>query len=258
MRELSLMYLLNLAWRRIWALAAAFILLGGIAFCYCEFAATPVYSAKASVLVTNGGSITNTDIENVNSVTNNDITASVNMIETVVDILKTPDIYKQLASKLNNRYTYQQLMGKCSVVSRSEDTMFIDVSFSATTPDEAKRLVNAFVELAPEYIADPIPYSHSKYYTTESAAKTYPVTSQLTIIFGLVGVVITYGVVLLIDSFDRAIKGEEDFVSRFDIPLLGTVPDFETATSGNKSSYKGYKKYRSYKSYKSYKGENEQ
>lgn len=239
MRELSLMYLLNLAWRRIWALIAAFVLLAGIAFCYCEFAATPVYSARASVLVTNGGSISNGELENTQSVANNDITASVNMIQTVVDILKTPDIYKQLATKLNNKYSYQQLMGKCNVVSRSDDTMFIDVSFSSSTPEEAKRLVNAFVELAPDYISDPIPYSHSKYYTTESASKTYPVTSQLTIIFGLVGVVITYGVVLLIDSFDRAIKGEEDFVSRFDIPLLGTVPDFEAASASTHSSYKG-------------------
>jgi len=216
--------------------------LAGIAFCYCEFAATPVYSARASVLVTNGGSISNTEIENTQSVTNNDITASVNMIQTVVDILKTPDIYKQLAVKFDNRYSYQQLMAKCNVVSRGEDTMFIDVTFSSSTPEEAKRLVNAFVELAPDYISDPIPFSHSKYYTTESASKTYPVTSQITVIFGLVGVVITYGIVLLIDSFDRAIKGEEDFVSRFDIPLLGTVPDFEAASAGTHSSYKGGRK----------------
>lgn len=245
MRELSLMYLLNLAWRRIWILIAAFVVLASIAFCYCKFAATPVYSAKASVLVTNGGSITNTDREDINSVTNNDITASVNLIGTVVDILKTPDIYKQLADKVNTnsrRYSYQQLMAKCTVVSRGEETMFVDVSFTSSTPEEAKRLVNAFVELAPDYIADPIPYSHSKYYTTESAAKTYPVTSQLTIIFGLVGVVVAYGIILLIDSFDRAIKGEEDFASRFDIPLLGTVPDFEAATSSSNSSYKGGRK----------------
>lgn len=242
MRELSLMYLLNLAWRRIWILIAAFVVLFSISFCYFNFAATPVYSAKASVLVTNGGSSFNANGENAQSVTNNDITASVNMIETVVDILNTPDIYKQLADKLNNRYTYKELMSMCTVNSRGSETMFIDVHFNTSTPEEAKRLVNAFVELAPDYIADPIPYSHSKYYTTEAAEKTYPVTSQLTIIFGLVGVVVAYGIILLIDSFDRAIKGEEDFASRFDIPLLGTVPDFEAATSSSNSSYKGGRK----------------
>lgn len=232
MREFSILYFLNLAWRRIWALLAAFIVAAGLAFCFCKFIATPKYTAKASILVTNGGSISSeVGAGDTQSVSNSDIAASVNMITTVVDILNTADIYKQLSDSIDGLYDYKQLMGMAKIASRSDKTMFIDVSFSASTEKEALKLANNFVKLAPDYIADPIPYSLTKYYATENALKTYPQTARTTIVAGFVGVIVMYAAVWCLDLLDRAIKGEEDFTTRFNIPLLGTVPDFESVTT---------------------------
>lgn len=232
MMEFSILYFLNLAWRRIWALLAAFIVAAGFAFCYCQFIATPKYTAKASILVTNGGSISgDAATGNSQSVSNSDIAASVNMITTVVDILNTTEIYKQLSDSMDGAYSYRQLMSMAKVASRSDKTMFIDVAFSASSGEEAVKLANSFVRLAPKYISDPIPNSLTKYYTTENASKTYPLTARTTVVAGFVGVIVMYAAVWCLDLLDRAIKGEEDFTTRFNIPLLGTVPDFESVTT---------------------------
>ena len=55
---------------------------------------------------------------------------------------------------------------------------------------------------------------------------------------GVVGAVASYVVLFILESMNRAIKGEEDFTNNFDVPLLGAVPDFENAESG------GYRKSR--------------
>ncbi len=240
MQKISAMYLLGLAWKRIWALFGVAILMITAAICYCKFVATPIYTAKASIIVTNGGSVTSNEIADDKWVSNSDIVASINLIETVVDVLETNDIYKQLADTLDGDYTYGELKSRASISPRGEQTMFIDVSFSADTPEEATLLVNSFVELAPGYISEPISYSSSKYYLAENASKTYPVTGRFAMIAAVLGIIVTYGIFLLIDIFDRAIKGENDFVSRFDIPLLGVVPDFECVPSSS-YSHKGGK-----------------
>lgn len=235
MNDISLMYLLQLAWRRIWALAIALIFFATCAFCFCKFLATPAYTATASVLVTNGGTITNesaaTSSESVNGT---DITASLNLANTIVDILKTSDIYKQLADKMTTDYTYQDLLGKATVTRRNEDTLFVDIRFRAATGKEAILLANTFVSIAPDYITKYIPYSNAMTASTaDKAEKVYPRTAFTTAVAGFVGAVLAFVIVLIIDSFDQAIKGEEDFTDNYDIPLLGTVPDFEnTAVMG--------------------------
>lgn len=231
MREVSLIYLFNLAWRKIWFLLAAFVVAAGIAFGYCKLVATPRYAAKASVLVTNGGmTASQTADGSSKSVANGDIAASINIVSTVVDILKTDDIYKSLASQLGGKYSYSELSSNATVESRGEKTMFIDVTFTASTENEALKLVNGFAELAPDYIEDSIPNSYTKYYVAERANMIYPTTARTTILFALLGAIVMYGILLLVDILDRGIKGEEDYAARFDIPMLGTVPDFEAVS----------------------------
>lgn len=241
MNDISLMYLLQLAWRRIWALVIALVFFATCAFCFCKFLATPSYMATASVLVTNGGTITNEIATASESVNGTDITASLSLANTIVDILKTSDIYKQLAGKINVDYTYQELINKVSVTRRNENTLFVDIKFKASTENEAILLANTFASLAPEYITKYIPYSNAMTASTaDKADKVYPRTAVTTAVAGLVGAALAFVVVLIIDSFDQAIKGEEDFTSNYDIPLLGSVPDFENTAVMGYSTKGGY------------------
>lgn len=238
MKEISLMYLFDLALRRLWALVLAAVVFAAGAFCYCKFLATPQYTAKASVLVTNGGIMTQ-QIENGNdTISSTDISASVNLVDTVIDILKISDIYKDLAKELDGKYTYSQLKGRMSITEKENRSMFVDVSFKASNPKEAVEIVNKFVEMSPEYIVKFVPYSSVAVASTaDAAALVFPRTKTTTATAALVGMVFAFALVFLIDSLDQAILGEKDFTAHFDIPLVGIIPDFESTGVVAPSNY---------------------
>ncbi|MBR4073399.1 MAG: hypothetical protein IKK24_05575 [Clostridia bacterium] len=245
MKEFTLMYMFNLALNRIWALLLAAFFFAAAAFCFCEFLATPAYNATASVLVTNGGIIVKDNYDASESVNTTDITASISLVDTITDILETSDIFKQLAEETNGAYSYSELKQMATVSRRTDNSMFVDVSFKAESSKEATELVNAFVALAPDYITNFVPYSNVAVASTaDKAVMVFPRTALTVVIVGVLGAVLAFGVVLLIDTLDQAISGDEDFTTHYDIPLIGTVPDFESiGIIGANSNYQkgGYK-----------------
>ncbi len=236
-KTINIMDLVMLAWRRIWIIILVAILFAMVTFGYCKFLVTPSYSATASIIATNGAVTVYSDKSTVSA---SDLSASLYLAETVIDILKTPDIYKDVADELGKGYNFQNLMSRTSVVRRGEDTLFIDVTFSSTDPKEAMRIANKFVEISCEYIPEYIPHSRAKVASTAvKAAKTHPRTVFNTGVAGLIGAALSYVVLFIIESTNRSIKGEEDFANNFDVPLLGAVPDFENIEGGAYRKKKG-------------------
>ncbi len=238
-KNINIMDLVLLAWRHIWIIILATVVFAASAFSYCKLLVTPSYSATASILVTNGAVTTSYDNAG-DKVSGSDISASLYLAYTVVDILNTPDIYKKVADQLGKDYSYQGLMNASSVARRSEDTLFIDVTFSSTDPKEAMRIANKFVEVACDYVPEFIPSARANVASTAiKSVMTYPRTLMTTAVAGVGGAAVAYIVLFIIDSMNRAIKGEEDFVNSFDVPLLGAVPDFENVESSSYRKSKG-------------------
>lgn len=190
-------------------------------------------------MVTNGA-VTTSYGETTDKVSGSDITASLYLAYTVVDILNTPDIYKKVADSLGENYNYQQLMNSSSIARRTEDTLFIDVKFTSTDPKEAMRIANKYVEVACGYIPEYIPSSRAMIASTAiKSVMVSPRTVMTTFVAGLLGAIVAYVVLFIIESLNRSVKGEEDFTANFDVPLLGTVPDFENAETGGYRKSKG-------------------
>ena len=240
-KTINIMDLFMLAWRRIWIIILAMVVVASATFGYCKLFVTPSYSSTASILVTNGAVITSYE-ETTDKISGSDITASIYLADTIVDILNTPDIYKKVADELGGDYTYQSLMNRSNVVRRGESTLFIDVTFSSTDPKEAMRVANKFVEIACHYVLEFFPSSRANVASTAiKSVMTYPRTLVTTGAAGIIGAVVAYIVLFILESMNRSIKGEEDFTAMFDVPLLGAVPDFENAesTGYRKSKAKG-------------------
>ena len=230
-----------LAWRRLWIIAIAAVVCAAATFGYCKIFLTPSYSATASILVTNGAVITSYE-ETTDKISGSDISASLYLSYTVVDILNTPDIYIELADQLGEKGNYQNIMSGFSVSRRNEDTLFIDITYSSTDPNKAMNVVNKFVDVACEYIPGFIPSARANVAATAiKASQTFPRTMMATGVVGVLGAVATFVVLFAIESMNRSIKGEEDFANNFDVPLLGAVPDFENVENSayRKSKSKG-------------------
>ncbi|MBR6502496.1 MAG: hypothetical protein IKT42_03560 [Clostridia bacterium] len=237
-KTINIMDLVMLAWRKLWIIAIAAVLCAALAFGYCKFCVTPSYSATASILVTNGA-VTTSYAETTDKISGSDISASLYLSYTVVDILNTPDIYMELAEELGEK-NYQSLRGGFSVSRRSEDTLFIDITYSSTDMNKATSVVNKFAQVACDYIPGFIPSAKANVVSTAvNASQTYPRTTMTTAVVGLLGAAIAFIVLFAMESMNHAIKGEEDFTQSFDVPLLGAVPDFENVDNGGYRKNKG-------------------
>lgn len=242
MRGFTLYSFIRIALKHIFILILSGLFFAAGTFGYCEFIAQPIYSASGSLMVTSIALVTDTDGQ---AIQNTDVVASKNIGDTVVDILKTKDIYKQLSKKTDNLYSYQNLLSRVSISKSVNDSLFISVSFSANDREEAIELVNTFLSLAPDYIQQEIPGCRAKAISlSESAAQTYPRTTVFVFIAFIIGAAAAYAIILLIYSTNTIIRGDEDFRERFDVEIIGVIPDFARARrdrSYYKSSYYGAK-----------------
>ena len=224
MNEISLASIASIILHRIWIVIIVAVLCASLAFSYCAFIATPVYSARTSILVTNGGILT----EDTDSISTNDLSASIYMMNTCVDILKSQPIYKSLEEALGGKYSYKELKSGFSISKRDDENLFIDITFKSTNKDEAIQIVNTFTQLCPQSMAiEAVIVKEMD--MADSASKIYPQTLSSTAIFGILGAVISCVIIILVATLDQTIKDEEDFVENFDIPVLGAVPDFDNS-----------------------------
>lgn len=240
MKNITLISLFNLAIKHILVIIIAAAIFAGAAFCYCEFIADARYSAKGAILVTNGA-ITTDENGAQTTINNTDIAASINISDTVTDTLSTSGIFKELAKELKNKYRYNTLKSLASVSQRDNNSLFIDISFTAETPDEAVSLVNSYLAIAPDYVSSALPGTASSTFEADTATKVFPNTFTITAIAGFLGAIIAFAIVFFIDSLDTIIHDEDDFKEKFDVPVIGSVPDFSAARSGK--AYKGYNSY---------------
>ncbi len=227
MNEISLSQIFKLILKRLWIIILVAIVLGSAVFCFFEFAVSPRFRAKGSLMVTNGAITAQNDYTG-SKISSTDITASLALSDTVTDILSTPDLFKLLSNNTGNKLSYTQLSNSCTIQRRNDSTLFIDVFFTASTREEAIELTNTFLSLAPEYISKYLPDSRSNVATgADKATQVYPQSAFYAIIGALIGALLTFGIAFVIDMLDNTIKGEEYFKNNFDIPLLGAIPDFE-------------------------------
>ena len=244
MQEISIFVLFKIARKRILALFWALLIAGGLAFAYCNFLVTPVYSASVSIIVTNGAVVSTDEAQTSQKVLGSDVQASLLLVDSIVDMLKTPDIYMYLSkNKLSSKITYGTLMANTTVARRGEDTLFVDISYRNTDPKEAIKIANLFATASCDYIKDFIPNSKPKVVSkADKASLVAPRTLRTTVLVGVAAAFVLYCGFVLVELLNNTIKDEEDFSSRYSIPVLGTIPDFEEARKV--SSYKkgGYYK----------------
>ncbi len=248
MQNISISYLLDLAIKRIWILLLTAIVFAVSAFSYSKLVLVPTYSATASIFVTNGnifyqGDNNKSDMDSTSntddSINGSDIWSSIALAKNVVELLKSPNKYINLAEKLGDGYNYSSLMNKANISLHEQDTLFVDIRFLSTNGNEAVRLANAFAELACEEIPKDIKNSNVSLVSTAlEYKKVAPNEIQNTIIATVVGLLLAYSAILVIDMLDQSIRGEEEYIERYDVPLIGSVPDFEGISYNNYGKYK--------------------
>lgn len=250
MRGITLFSLFNVALKHMLAIILAAVIFAVGAYAYCTYVAVPRYSATGSLLITNG----NVDKNSIDPETgeyvgfeNTDVVASLNFMQSAIKLLNQNDIFMQM-SRLNGRYSYSQLKGMASIERSDDKSLFVEIKFTANSKETAVSLVNEYISIAPEYVKSKVGGSVSCFYAS-SASKVYPQTSVTIVLFAVLGALVVYSLFLIAFLFNTTIVHDEDFKDRFDVEIIGSIPDFASAKSKKYGKYYKYNKYNDYYNY---------
>lgn len=242
MNDVTILSILDIIVKRIWAIVLVAAIFAGGTYLYSSNFIEPTYSATSAILTTNGGIVSDATESTTNTASkigSSDIASSLNIIETYVDIMKTHGFFEIVAKQpeiVRYGYDASALKGMTSVERRSDFSLLIDITVRCDDPEKAKIITNCISETAPEYTQSLISNSYVKQVDKcVKAHKVGPTVLRNTIFMGLIGAFLVIGIFTLLAATDTTIKGEEEIVKKYNIPVLGTVPDFDQkSTKGAK------------------------
>lgn len=235
-KDFSLLDILQLLKIRWWIIALAAILFAGGGIAYSNFTYEPTYSSSVTVYVNDQTSQDSSAAEDVSQVN-----WALKVIKNYVEILKTNDFMEDISNTYQERfpeawaeknYTATRLKTKCVSYDVTDETYLF--TFTVTTHDKnvSYNIGKIFEELAPKQILeitgkDAIKIADSARLAVGTANSKN--MARNTIMGFLIGAVLSFLVVLIIDISDVRVKDEDDLIENYQLPLIGSVPNFESA-----------------------------
>ncbi len=234
MNELSIWQVLSIIVKRLWIILLVAVIFAGSAYVYNSNFVTPTYAARSAVIATNGG-ITIDNPQNTSSkISSSDLASSLSIVDTCVDVFKTYSFFEALSEQPEiKRYGYSAsaLRSMTSVSRRSEDSLFIDIYIGNTDPKAAVVIANSVARLAQDYINTKLPSANVvPADKCISAYMTGPLTFRNTILAFLLGAFLSVVLFIILAATDNTIKGEDEITKKYNVAVLGVVPDFDTKT----------------------------
>ncbi len=225
--EIDLSRLFKALWRHAVVLLLAAVLGAALLFSYAYFLITPKYTATATMYVNNGSGSSST-------VTSSDLTASQNLVDTYIAILRTRLTMEQAIEQTGVSYTYEELYDMVKADSVDETELFT-ISVTSSDPAEAALLANTLAELLPERIASLIEGTSAYIadYAVTPTEKSSPNVTRYTLIGLLAGLLIAAAVVVIRELTNDEIQRDEELLQLHpEVPILASIPDLKAQGSG--------------------------
>jgi len=220
--ELSLLDIINILTRRIWILFLCTLLGLSGALLISMFLITPKYSASAQLYV-------NPNRDNIDNTGNlGELQYSQRLVNSYLIILKNDSFLEKVSNESNLNYTPGQLKGMLSLSSINNTEIF-EVKIETVSAQHSYQLVSTIIELAPGEITRIRPADSVRLVSPAKvpASPSSPNVRLNTAIGAILGLMLAVGLVLLIEMLDIRIKTEDELVSKFNIPVIGSIPNID-------------------------------
>lgn len=195
-----------------------------------HFAIKPKYSATTTMYV-----YSNTDrISTDSTITSTELTASQDLVNTYIYILKSDTVLEAVIKDLNLNVSTSALKNAISA-SQADKTVAFEVTVTARSPKMAAKVANSIAKIAPKEIVRVVKAGGVEIidYAKIPTKPSSPNLSLNVTVAALAGFFISFIAFFLYELFDTTITSERDLAGEFDIPVLGTVPNL---TGNNEQS----------------------
>ncbi|MDR2939031.1 MAG: hypothetical protein LBV08_01785 [Clostridiales bacterium] len=155
------------------------------------------------------------------------------IVNTYIQMLDARSFYGQILADTNLSYTEEQLMSMVTF-SVLNSTEVFEATVVTTDPEESKLIADSITKIAPQTISALQENANLKIVDPavlpldESSPNLY-----LNLAVGLFfGVALAVAAIILKDMLDSTVKGEEDILTTYNIPLLASIPSFDELMIG--------------------------
>lgn len=229
---IDLWRVVQILWKRLWILIFAAVVVGTATLAYTSVFVVPTYRASFTAYVNNR---LNTD--GAGSTSTSDLNASIGLTYLYAEIVESRSVLVDAAELCGLNYSYSQLSQMVNT-SSTENAALITVSVEAEDPALAAQLAEAISLTAPEHVARVVDGSSMRIVDSPVQPKSpyAPNTFQNTILGAIIGFAVTALIAIIVDLVYDRVQSSEDLETRYNLVVIGRIPDMEKAEKAYRSS----------------------
>lgn len=214
-------YALKKRWRLIALITIAATLVSAI---LSFFVIKPQYEASTKLFIGKQENQEN------NAYNNSDVMMYQQLMKTYAELVKTSDLVNKAVKSANLDYNREKIKGILENITAtpSADTQILDLSYKGGNPKEVLKITEAITD---EFISESkelIPNGNVQVIQKPQLPEK-PVSPNKTLnilIAFVLGLMVGIGVVLLLEYLDNTFKSREDLENTLELPIIGTIPDY--------------------------------
>lgn len=199
------------------------IVVTGLGVSYKVFGEEPIYESSISLILT--GFSSNNETEN--TINNNDLTINSKLLATYQQITKSRKVLLQVIEELNLDYEVSALAKNIQVTGVA-DTEIIQITVKDEDAKRAYEIVLKIADVFSNEVRDIYNVSNVSLLDLPEVATTPSNMNMVksVCIFLVVGFVLGFAILFLAYYFDTTIKTAEQIEAKIDVPVLGSIPDY--------------------------------
>jgi len=184
------------------------------------FVIKPVYKSDISVIIGKSDKDDNGQKQNLN-----DVMMYQQMVKTYSVLAKSRKVADEVVNKLDLKMSAGAVLSMVTVAPQG-NTEFLNISVKSKDPDQAMKIANQLAKSLKEVSADVYGRDNVKL-LDEALLPTSPDSPKpllnMAIAF-FIGIMVSVGLVFLIEYMDNTIKTQEDVEKLLGLPVIGTIP----------------------------------
>src|SRR6056297_164072 len=219
--EIDLRQLFNIIRKRLVWIISITILFIIISALVSFFILTPIYQSSTTLMVNK----TFSESEVLNQIQISDINVNIRLAETYSEIIKSRRVVSKVIEDMNLEMSYEGLRN-ITDVSLVKDTEFIKINVQHPSPRMATNIANKLAEVFQEEVLVIMNVDNVKTLDQAVVPKNpiKPNKIMNIAIAGVLGLMISIGLVFLVEFLDKTIKTPEEVERYLGLSIIGAIP----------------------------------
>lgn len=227
MEELDLKELFFIFWNKKLEIILVTLVSMLIGVVYSYFYITPEYKASTTLVLAQSTSSTEYNADG--AITQTDVTLNSKLVSTYSEIIKSKAVLKEVVNSLNIEGLTEGAIKSSISVQAVKDTEVIQIAVKNSDANYAAQIANKIAEVFSEKVVEI--YNISNVYILDKAEPNANPSninhSKDIVIFAFIGIVISIGIVLVLNMLDTTIKTEQDVENYTGLLVLSSIPIYD-------------------------------